>query len=38
MSRMRELTGRLNRSETASTLTENSEVNQIRALTQRLLG
>ena len=36
-SRLQELTGRLNRSETP-TLVENSEVNQIRALTKRLLG
>jgi hypothetical protein len=35
--RMRELTGRLNRSEKPA-LVENREVDQIRALTQRLLG
>jgi hypothetical protein len=37
VSRLRELTGRLNRAETPA-LVENREVDQIRALTKRLLG
>ena len=37
LARMRELTGRLNRTE-QSALVENREVDQIRALTKRLLG
>ena len=38
LSRMRELTGRLNQNEQATQINEHSEVNSIRALTKRLLG
>ena len=36
--RLREITGRLNQNERASTINESSDVNSIRALTKKLLG